>query len=346
MNVLVIGQSNASRWFGKNPLGATSFKSLLSDALGEPVTLVNAAVGATALLPVHSKNWTATGPGSLYREAIEAAKDSDAPIDAIVWVQGEDDANARVTAAAYSDGLDDLITRLRADLGDVPVLIQRLLITMPGMTAINQGQTSYAAGDPEAIIYGVMPPTETLPASEHFTGSGYAFLADEAARALLDAIGGPSPDPFWSGSAAANLMIGGADADRMNGRGGRDDLRGGAGNDYLYGAGGADVLYGTSGTDLLSGGYGNDRLFGGGSRDFLFGDYGQDQLSGGSGRDTFFVNGGDRILDYEAHEPIVIHAPEGGTLAYRSGVLYYDGTAMVRLDGSPALRLSDVTIDF
>src|SRR5688572_625124 len=123
MNILVIGQSNGDRWFGQNALGATSFSSLLSASLGESVTLVNAAVGGTALLPVREANWTDTGSGSLYQAAIDAAADSGAPIDAIVWVQGEEDANAGVTADDYSEGLADLVARLRADLGDVPFLI-------------------------------------------------------------------------------------------------------------------------------------------------------------------------------------------------------------------------------
>jgi hypothetical protein len=346
MKVLVIGQSNGARWFGEHALGARSFKSLLSDSLDEPVTLVNAAVNATALLPVHAKNWTATGSRSLYKAAIDAAEASEAPVDAIIWIQGEDDADARVTADAYSDALADLIGRLRADLGDVPVLIQRLLFPMPGMEAINRGQIDYAAGDPAAVIYGTKPPTEAFGPSEHYTGSGYSFLADQAARALLDALGAPSPPPPDLGSAAANLMMGSSDADRMNGQGGNDELRGLRESDYLYGANGADFLFGSSGNDLLSGGPGNDRLSGGGDRDFLFGDQGNDTLSGGTNRDTFFVNGGDRILDYRDGDAIVIHARGGGNLKYQSGVLYYDGEAIVSLAGSPSLRLSDVTLDF
>lgn len=346
MNVLVIGQSNGTRWFGQYRLGATSFKSLLSESLGEPVTLVNAAVNGSALLPLHSLNWTDTGAGSLYQKAINAAEASGAPIDAIVWIQGEDDAGAGVTADEYSDGLADLIARLRTDLGDVPVLIQRLLIPQAGMDAINQGQADYAAGDPAAIIYGTMPPTETMPGSDHFTGAGYAFVADQAARALLDAIGAPSARPLEWGSAAADSMSGSSVADRLHGKAGDDVLRGGGGNDYLWGAGGVDLLYGSSGNDVLSGGSGNDRLLGGGGRDFLFGDKGRDQLSGGAGSDTFFVNGGDRILDYQAGEDIVIHRPYGGSVGYHSGVLYYDGEAVARLSGSPSLRLSDVMIEY
>ena len=348
MNVLVIGQSNGARWFGQYSLGATSFRSLLSESLGEPVTLVNAAVNGSALLPIHALNWTATGAQSLYQKAIDAAADSGAPIDAIVWVQGEDDAGAGVTAEDYSEGLADLITRLRANFGDVPVLIQRLLIQQPGMDEINKGQTDYAAGDPDAVVYGTMPPTEVIAGTDHFTGSGYAFLADQAARALLDAIGAPSPRALGSGSAGADSMTGGPDADRMNGQAGDDVLRGHGGGDYLFGADGADRLKGNSGNDLLSGGAGKDRLLGGGGKDFLFGDDGRDRLSGGAGRDTFFVNGGERITDYERGEDIVIHESGDGEVSYArdSGILYYDGEAVARLVDSPPLRLSDVMIDF
>jgi hypothetical protein len=346
MNVIVIGQSNGERWFGQNPLGAESFRSLLSASLGESVTLVNAAVGGSALLPIQGDNWTDTGGGSLYQAAIDAADASGAPIDAVVWVQGEADASAGVSADDYSDGLADLIARLHADLGDVPVLIQRLLIKQFGMDEINRGQIDYAAGDPAAVLYGTMPQTEVLVDPQHFTGSGYSFLADQAARALLDAIGAPSPRPFYWGSPEADSMSGSSEADRMHGRGGSDVLRGAGGDDYLYGASGADRLSGRSGDDLLSGGRGNDRLLGGEGQDFLFGDDGRDRLSGGAGHDTFFVNGGDRITDYKTGEAIVIHAPGGGSLEYDSGVLYYDGDAVAYLARSPALRLSDVTIDY
>jgi Ca2+-binding RTX toxin-like protein len=346
VNVLVIGQSNAERWFGQHRLGATSFKSLLSASLGEPVTLVDAAVNGSALLPIKASNWTDDGAGSLYQAAIDAAAASGAPIDAVVWVQGEEEANAGVTANRYRNGLDDLIERLRADLGDVPVLIQRLLIPISGMQAINQGQAAYAAGDPDSVVYGSRPPTELLVPSEHFTGSGYAFLADQAARALLDAIGAPSAQPLDLGSSAANSMTGDGGADRMYGKAGNDVLRGVGGSDYLYGGSGNDHVFGSSGNDLVSGGAGNDRLFGSGGRDFLFGDHGRDVLSGGAGRDVFIVNGGDLISDYRKGDAIVIQAPGGGRVAYNAGILYYDGAPVAVLDGSPSLRLADVTTDW
>ena len=344
MNVLVIGQSNAERWFGQYPLGATSFRSLLSESLGERVTLVDAAVNGSALLPIQASNWSPGG--RLYDAAIDAAASSGAPIDAVVWVQGEEEAGARVGAARYSKALDGLADRLREDLGDVPLLIQRLLIPMPGMQAINQGQAAYAARDPDAVVYGSLPPTEALEPSEHFTGSGYAYLGDQAARALLDAIGAPSARPFEWGSLAADSMTGTFRADRMDGRAGNDALQGAGGSDYLYGGSGNDRLSGSSGNDLLSGGIGDDVLLGGSGRDLLFGDDGRDTHFGGGGKDTFFVNGRDLIMDYQKGEDIVIHARGGGRLAYKSGMLYYNGEPMVLLADSPRLKLSDVSVDW
>jgi Ca2+-binding RTX toxin-like protein len=345
MNVLVIGQSNATRWFEEYSLGAKSFRGVLMESLGESVTFVNAAVGATALLPVHARNWSATGDGSLYQDAIDAARASGKPIDAIVWIQGEDDANAGVTADAYRDALADLITRLRGDLGDVPVLIQRELIPVSGQDAINQAQSDYVAGDPDAIIFGTTPPTEMLRGAEHFTGSGYSLLGDQAARALIDAIGAPAPAPLDKGSAAADVMDGSARADRMLGNSGNDVLRGAGGNDYLFGAGDNDRISGSTGSDMLSGGRGNDFLYGGAGRDFLFGDDGRDTLSGGRGRDVFFVDGNDRITDYRTGEDIVVEGANGGSLVYRHGVLFCDGVAVAHLTGSPRLHFSDVIAD-
>lgn len=77
MDILVIGQSNASNWFhdatlstphpntlswrggGWNPMrgeGAVVFSSTLANATGEQVRLLNAAEGSTALTPVTGAN--------------------------------------------------------------------------------------------------------------------------------------------------------------------------------------------------------------------------------------------------------------------------------------------------
>ena len=102
-------------------------------------------------------------------------------------------------------------------------------------------------------------------------------------------------DDRVSGSAVANLLVGGGGNDTVLGLAGDDTLyggyandtvRGGAGNDFLYGSDaqyppdGAekDELYGEGGNDALRN-LGGDNIFAGGT--------GNDTLTGGAGRDIF-----------------------------------------------------------
>src|SRR5688572_13585158 len=106
MDILVIGQSNASNWFNDitfsaavpNTLswrsgswksvqgeGAISFANTLAAASGQQVRLLNAAVGDTSLTPVTSANWLATGPGTLYGNTLAAVAASGLKPDAIIW---------------------------------------------------------------------------------------------------------------------------------------------------------------------------------------------------------------------------------------------------------------------
>lgn len=339
MNVLVIGQSNAVRWF-RTGEGAAAFTATLSEALEDPVSLINAAVGSSALLPVSDRNWSVTGP--LYQRMLDLVRDVE--VDAVVWIQGETDAAAGVSATDYCAGLEDLFSRLRADLGDVPVVLQELAIAQPGGDAIRQAQIEFSDGDPLTRAYAAAGSSEVL-SNVHFNGAGYDMLGDRAARLLADILGADL-DPVRQGNSAGNWMKGDADADRIYSLGGSDTIKGGDGRDALFGGGGADVICGGDGNDLISGGHGNDRLLGGSGQDKLFGDLGRDILSGGAGRDTYFVNGGDTITDYTAGEAVVIHAPRGGDLQYHGGRIYYDGAPMARLVGAPALDLADVDVVF
>src|SRR5947209_8771754 len=109
MDVLVIGQSNASNWshdLSFSPAhantfvwtggnwgqaqgeGATAFTATLTESTGEPVRVVNAAVGGTALLRVGGDYWLATGASSPYGKMLSAVAASGLKPDAIVWIQG------------------------------------------------------------------------------------------------------------------------------------------------------------------------------------------------------------------------------------------------------------------
>lgn len=56
----------------------------------------------------------------------------------------------------------------------------------------------------------------------------------------------------FSGTSAANLLVGGSGADTIGGLGGGDCLLGGAGGDALNGGAGADVCIGGPGTDTFT----------------------------------------------------------------------------------------------
>ncbi|MFL9841816.1 hypothetical protein ABS767_12640 [Sphingomonas sp. ST-64] len=125
-----------------------------------------------------------------------------------------------------------------------------------------------------------------------------------------------------TGTAGANLLLGGGGDDRIEGGVGADSLFGEAGNDvidggigidYLVGGAGddvldgsydADALYGEDGDDILYGGIGfvTDILVGGAGDDILYGDSGEqdyDLMDGGSGNDIYYVDTG-ADLTFEA----------------------------------------------
>jgi uncharacterized delta-60 repeat protein len=97
-----------------------------------------------------------------------------------------------------------------------------------------------------------------------------------------------------TGTADADLLIGGTGNDQLFGLDGDDTLLGGGGRDYLLGGAGKDALFGNAGIDTLSGAGGNDRLFGGPDADYLYGGAGTDSAARDD-RDT--VDAIETLLD-------------------------------------------------
>jgi Ca2+-binding RTX toxin-like protein len=85
--------------------------------------------------------------------------------------------------------------------------------------------------------------------------------------------------------ASGRTITGSAIADMLVGGGGDDTISGMGGADKLYGQGGNDQLLGRAGADHLFGGAGNDRVDGGADNDVLEGGAGADRLIGGDGLD-------------------------------------------------------------
>jgi hypothetical protein len=101
----------------------------LARLTGHDVGLVPAAVGGTSItswVPAGYDSATRTHP---YDDALRRARVAmqRGPLVAILWHQGESDANARL-APEYSERLHALIARFRSELGapDVPVLVGQL----------------------------------------------------------------------------------------------------------------------------------------------------------------------------------------------------------------------------
>lgn len=93
--------------------------------------------------------------------------------------------------------------------------------------------------------------------------------------------------PQFTGTAAADTLLGSADNDTISGL---------AGNDWLDGKVGADSIDGGDGVDYIYGGAGNDTLIGGAGNDFLRGEDGADSILGGAGNDDIYDLTGQNTL--------------------------------------------------
>lgn len=111
---------------------------------------------------------------------------------------------------------------------------------------------------------------------------GFALEETAAGSLILKVMAGKN----FSGSDAADSLVGDV-AD--------DTVSGGAGNDTLIGASGRDSLFGEDGNDLLQGDAGNDTLIGGSGDDTLISGTSQDFLTGGAGIDVFLYRSVDEI---------------------------------------------------
>jgi hypothetical protein len=356
MDILVIGQSNASEWsFGHSfsaphpatlswtagawrPVsgeGAIAFSSTLATATGETVRVLNAGEGASSLLPLQSGNWLATEPGSFYAGMRADVAAAGLRPDAIVWIQGEKEATNGASTEEYLAGLNTFFERIARDFGDVPVFIQPLILEQKGKEAIVAAQQAFVASHPNAVL--LEPQVELLTRDLlHFTPIGYNVLGDLTAREVLAKLGLP-PAP-------ADRLYAGRGDDRLDGR---------SGNDVLMGEQGDDLLLGGNGSDLLGGGSGNDTLSGGAGSDLLTGDSGADRFvfdaPGSADRITDFQPGIDELV----FDPARYAGAGAGSFVYdrSTGNLYYDadgsgaGAAQLvaTLDNRPAVSAADIS---
>jgi hypothetical protein len=360
MDVLVIGQSNASNWFNDfaftasrpdtlgwnagawRPVlgeGAVAFSGTIADATGETVRLLNAAQGSTSLTG-QGASWLASGGASPYGKMLANVHASGLQPDAVIWIQGENDAASGVSSAKYLAGLEQLFGRIGHDFGNIPFFLQPLILPQPGKDAIVAAQHSFAASHANARL--LAPSVELAGRDQlHFTPVSYNVLGDLMAREVLSQLSRPSAPQIFYGSQASDSLAATADADRVYGGTGDDTLQGLAGNDVLLGEQGNDWLVGGSGDDLLGGGSGDDTLQGGPGRDLL---------TGNAGRDTFVFaeapgNGVDVITDFASRVDRLAFDDsiyDTHRVVYLRGNLSYDGKVIATLQGAPAMAAADL----
>ncbi|HEV7404733.1 MAG TPA: sialate O-acetylesterase [Chthoniobacteraceae bacterium] len=164
---------------------------------GKPLAIVKVAFSGTGI----TTDWNPDDPGAAgacYRALIDETKAALAAaaaqgitlrLRALVWVQGENDANAGA-AREYEKNLAHLLTRLRADLA-APEMSALLGVNTrfgdgknPNMPAIVAAQKAAAEKDHRGV-YVDTEGAETLPPNTHFTAAGTLEVGRRFAAALL-----------------------------------------------------------------------------------------------------------------------------------------------------------------
>jgi hypothetical protein len=203
--VAAAGQSNAFNWFIGQRDGLEAFLQTAASA-GVDVTLVNAAVGSRGLVAGSDVLWT-DFDGALYQGLLSEV--GARHLDALIFVQGEQDASVHVSSPDYLAGLQALAARARADFGPGLVIVITELRTPPDRAdadyaEIRVAQAAFVANDTHAVLVSVDQQLAYF-GGIHFTGPSYSVLADASARATLELIAPSStPTTIDSGSALAD----------------------------------------------------------------------------------------------------------------------------------------------
>ncbi|WP_308219932.1 sialate O-acetylesterase [Roseomonas populi] len=396
--VAALGQSNMSRWFSyattQEPLGSTymldasgawappagagaiAFGNALAEATGAPVAIINAAVGATSLLPENNRGngyWLTDEPGSLFANAKAQLASIGNRAEYVIWAQGENDARTATAANhdTYGNELGRFFDWVRAAFSPDRIVIQEIGLGPNGSYAgVRAAQSDIIGSDPSVVIGAKTLDLSTVDGI-HMDGASSALAAERMAASIAELIRSaanpPAPKPDAGdeastsptfvethggagadtllGDAAHNILLGEAGNDSLSGQGGADLLLGGEGNDSLSGGDGNDALSGGDGDDQLSGGSGNDVLWGGYGADRLASGAGRDILNGGEGQDSFFVEAGRSTvadLGLGGAEVLVVSA---GARAEAMLAAKWTATDASTNDGVASIALRGYSID-
>lgn len=174
LNIMIMGQSNAQFM---NPEGIKSFQG----AMGVNTTVVDCAVGGTKIA-----QWTAGG--TLYAACFAAMPQP----DAILWYQGEGDAEWDGIPDTWAQKFTELSSAIRKQAGNIPIVYAQIA-NMPEVTAyypagtfpywlqIQSQQASVSIPRAKMIKTGDIPVRYDY---VHFTTEGYKLLGLKFAEAL------------------------------------------------------------------------------------------------------------------------------------------------------------------
>ena len=204
-------------WAATVGSGARKLVDTLSSLLGVPIGLIKAGVGSTALTSAGNTGsgyWLNTAAGQVYDKWITAMNAVGGSCEAILWLQGEQDAfQGLVSQAVYSAGLATFVANFNPALAvgythsSIPLLIAQTGRDANagrsdvGYSNIRSAQYDFAAADAQTYL---AAPCIDIPLAGdgiHYTETGYQTVATRLAHAYAKILGltATSPAPIIVG---------------------------------------------------------------------------------------------------------------------------------------------------
>lgn len=212
--VALSGQSNAERWqitgsgtpadltstfngaWGVNiGAGAIAFANTLSAGLALPVAIVQGATSGAALnaAAVTSYGYWLNTSGVPYTNWQARVTGAGGKVEAIIWIQGENDAAFSISAAQYQADLATIIARMRAHLAQptAPVFVAPLIRTTGYYASSDANWQEINSAILSAADVVVACDVWDLPLDDgvHYSAAGYAVLGQRFALAVRKYLG-------------------------------------------------------------------------------------------------------------------------------------------------------------
>lgn len=149
---------------------------------GEHWGAIGAAVGGTSLADWAQSTNRTTVYGHAWARIRGALRRSGTVLRAIVWYQGEADAQTEVAANAYAATCQAIFDAMRTDLAmpDLPIIIVRIRSDGPGAftSTVRAQQATLAQASPPQIVIDAPEGAGTLADTIHLNSEGQNALAD------------------------------------------------------------------------------------------------------------------------------------------------------------------------